>query len=57
MVTDADAGSQLVDTMLDTVADQERISSLGENVKKMALVDAAERITDEVEKIIKAKRP
>ena len=57
MVTDADAGSQLVDTMLNTVADEARTSSLGENVKKMALVDAAERIADEVEKIIMAKKP
>ena len=52
MVTDADASSQLVDTMLNTVADTEKTVSLGTNVEKMALRDAAEHIVDEVEKII-----
>ena len=52
MVTDADASSQLVDTMLNTVADTEKTVSLGMNVEKMALRDAAEHIVDEVEKII-----
>ena len=52
MVTDADASSQLVDTMLNTVADTEKTASLGMNVEKMALRDAAEHIVDEVEKII-----
>ena len=52
MVTDADASSQLVDTMLNTVVDTEKTVSLGMNVEKMALRDAAEHIVDEVEKII-----
>ena len=52
MVSDADASSQLVDMMLATVTDSERIASLGDNVSKMALHDAAERIVDEVAKII-----
>ena len=52
MVTDADAAAQLVDTMLDTVTDDELMASLGRNVLKMALRDAAEHIVDEVEKII-----
>ena len=52
MVSDADASSQLVDMMLATVTDSERIATLGENVSKMALHDAAERIVDEVAKII-----
>ena len=52
MVTDADASSQLVDTMLDTVVDTEKTALLGSNVEKMALRDAAEHIVDEVERII-----
>lgn len=52
MVTDADAGSQLVDTMLATVTDAAKLSSLGDNVAQMALRDAAEHIVDQVEKII-----
>ena len=55
MVTDADAGAQLVDTMLATVADEVKTAELGNNVLQMALRDAAERIVDEVEKIIERK--
>ncbi len=56
MVTDADAAAQLVNTMLETVADEPKTASLGTNVLKMALRDAAERIVDEVEKIIENKK-
>ena len=52
MVTDADAGTQLVGTMLATVADDAKTASLGKNVLEMALRDAAEHIVDEIEKII-----
>ena len=52
MVADADAASSLVPTMLDTVADTAMIASLADNVAQMALRDAAERIVDEVERII-----
>ena len=52
MVSDADASSQLVDMMLATVVDGERVATLGNNVSKMALHDAAEHIVDEVVKII-----
>ncbi len=56
MVTDADASSQLVETMLATVADDAQTATLGENVSHMALRDAAERIVDEVEKIIQRRK-
>ena len=52
MVTDADAPEKLVDTMLATINDHETLSSLGENVERMALLNAAERIVDEVMKIV-----
>ena len=52
MVSDADAMANLVDTMLATAVDSARLESLGTNVSKMALRDAAEHIVDEVEKII-----
>ena len=55
MVTDAEAGAQLVDTMLATVVDEVKTAELGNNVLQMALRDAAERIVDEVEKIIENK--
>ena len=56
MVADADASSSLVATMLATVADAEKTAMLGRNVLSMALRDAAERIVDEVEKIIGQKK-
>ena len=52
MVRDVDAASQLVDTMLATVADDAKIATLGNNVAQMALRNAAERIVDEVDRII-----
>ena len=55
MVSDADAPSSLVDTMLSTVADSHLIDNLGSNVSQMALRDAAEHIADEVDKIIGRK--
>jgi UDP-N-acetylglucosamine:LPS N-acetylglucosamine transferase len=51
-VPDADAASSLVTTMLELATDSARIEMLSRNVKAMALRDAAERIVDEVEKII-----
>ncbi len=55
-VADADAGTQLVGTMLDTVLNSDRIAALGANVLKMALRDAAEHIVDEVELIVGLKK-
>ena len=55
MVTDAEASSRLVSTMLSTVVDEEMTATLSRNVQQMALRDAAERIVDEAEKIIDRK--
>ena len=55
MVTDADASATLVDTMLNTVLDSQQTAMLSENVQRMALHNAAERIVDEAEKIIGLK--
>ena len=56
MVRDADAATQLVETMLATVADDAKLGSLSGNVSQMALRDADERIVDEVDKIIANNR-
>lgn len=53
MVTDAEAPEKLVDAMLATVNDEDKLHSLSANVLRMALLNSAERIVDEVEKIIK----
>ena len=55
MVADADAASSLVETMLTTVTDVDKIADLGKNVLQMALHDAAGHIVDEMEKIIGIK--
>ena len=55
MVADADAAGSLVDTMLNTVVDADKLIELGRNVEKMALRDAAEHIVDEVDRIIGQK--
>ena len=52
MVSDTDAAANLVDTMLATAGDADRIAGLSTHVSEMALRDAAERIVDEVERII-----
>ena len=52
MVTDAEAPEKLVDTMLTTVNDEDKLHSLSANVLRMALLNSAEHIVDEVEKII-----
>lgn len=52
MVTDAEAPEKLVDAMLATVNDEDKLQSLSANVLRMALLNSAERIVDEVEKII-----
>ncbi len=56
MVTDADAAGSLVPTMLDTVADNELLTSISTHVAQMALRDAAEHIVDEVERIVALKK-
>ena len=52
MVTDAEAPEKLVDAMLATVNDEDKLHSLSAHVLRMALLNSAERIVDEVEKII-----
>ena len=55
MVTDADAPQKLVDAMLDTVKDTDKLHALSANVERMALLNSAEHIVDEVMKIVSEK--
>ncbi|MBR1881769.1 MAG: undecaprenyldiphospho-muramoylpentapeptide beta-N-acetylglucosaminyltransferase [Muribaculaceae bacterium] len=52
MVRDADAPSHLVDCMLRTVRDEGVLATLSQNVTQMALPDSAEKIVDEIFKLI-----
>ena len=55
LVPDADASQCLISLALDTVHNSERLAELSANIKKLALPDAADKIVDEIEKILKQK--
>lgn len=52
MVTDAQSEEHLVDTIMRTVNDKSKLSILAENISKMALHNAAEKIADKVFELI-----
>ncbi|MDH6355719.1 UDP-N-acetylglucosamine--N-acetylmuramyl-(pentapeptide) pyrophosphoryl-undecaprenol N-acetylglucosamine transferase [Dysgonomonas sp. PH5-45] len=56
MVKDADAQNELVKIALETVADDEKLKSLSANILKLAQHDSANRIVDEVVKILNKKQ-
>jgi UDP-N-acetylglucosamine--N-acetylmuramyl-(pentapeptide) pyrophosphoryl-undecaprenol N-acetylglucosamine transferase len=53
LIHDKDAVAQLVDTALLTIRDEAKLKSLSENISKLAEKDSANRIADEVIKLIK----
>lgn len=53
LITDADAPNTLVDTALKIVKDTEKLRSLSENILQLAQPDSANRIVDEVIKLVK----
>ncbi|MCR5497610.1 MAG: undecaprenyldiphospho-muramoylpentapeptide beta-N-acetylglucosaminyltransferase [Paludibacteraceae bacterium] len=52
MVADRDANSVLLDEAIRMIADEPLLNELGENAKKMAQLDSADRIADEILKLI-----
>ena len=52
MVADKDANSVLLDEAIRMIADEPLLNELGENAKKMAQLDSADRIADEILKLI-----
>jgi UDP-N-acetylglucosamine--N-acetylmuramyl-(pentapeptide) pyrophosphoryl-undecaprenol N-acetylglucosamine transferase len=54
MILDVDAMDQLADAIKDLMADDQARKALSENILKMALPDADERIADAAERIINA---
>jgi UDP-N-acetylglucosamine--N-acetylmuramyl-(pentapeptide) pyrophosphoryl-undecaprenol N-acetylglucosamine transferase len=52
MIADADAPSSLFDVALGVVRDKERLKSLSNNIAKLAQPDSADRIVDEIAKIV-----
>jgi UDP-N-acetylmuramate--alanine ligase len=52
LITDKDAGKELIDKSLKLVHDDKRLLELSENILKMALPDAANKIVNEIERIV-----
>jgi UDP-N-acetylglucosamine--N-acetylmuramyl-(pentapeptide) pyrophosphoryl-undecaprenol N-acetylglucosamine transferase len=52
MVADKDANSVLLDEAIRMIADEPLLNELGENAKQMAQLDSADRIADEILKLI-----
>lgn len=55
MIKDADAQNELIPMAVKIVNDGDTLRQLSDNIKKMALPDSANRIVDEIEKIINSK--
>lgn len=53
LITDADAPKTLVSTALEVINDTDKLKSLSENVLQLAQPDSANRIVDEVIKLVK----
>ena len=53
LVTDAAASNELINTCIDLLNDESKMKSLGNNISQLAIADAAEKIADEVMKLIK----
>ena len=56
LVRDADAETTLVPTALELIQDNERLCQLSEHIEQMAQRHSAERIVDEIVKIIENKK-
>jgi UDP-N-acetylglucosamine--N-acetylmuramyl-(pentapeptide) pyrophosphoryl-undecaprenol N-acetylglucosamine transferase len=55
MISDADAPRKLVEEALRLIGDGERLAKIGEDAKKLAQLDSADRIADEVLKLVEKK--
>jgi len=51
MIKDADAVSSLLETSLGTIKDEAKLAGLSQNIRKMALPNAAQKIVDEIDKL------
>ncbi len=53
MIKDNEAVEQLIPTALRVISDNQKLSDLSVNILKLAQLDSAERIADEIIKLIK----
>lgn len=56
MVSDKEAPEKLIDTVLTLLHDSDKLKAISENVKKMALNNAVDKIVDKVFEIIERKK-
>lgn len=52
LVTDDEAPEKMIETALDILKDNKGMEQLSSNIKKLALLNAAEKIVDEIEKLL-----
>jgi UDP-N-acetylglucosamine--N-acetylmuramyl-(pentapeptide) pyrophosphoryl-undecaprenol N-acetylglucosamine transferase len=52
LVTDKDAPEKMIDAALKLLKDKKGMEQLGSNIRKMALLNAADKIVDEIEKLL-----
>ncbi len=52
MVKDVDARATLFDTALQAINNEEKLTALNQNILKLAQHDSANRIVDEINKIV-----
>ncbi len=55
MITDKEAKEKLFPTAIDLITDSDKLESLSQNIAKLAQFNSADRIVDEIEKLIKNK--
>ncbi len=55
LIPDAQCREKLVETVINTISDNDRLASMSRNIKKLALPDSDEKIVDEVVKILSEK--
>lgn len=55
MITDKEAKEKLFPTAIDLITDSDKLESLSQNIAKLAQFNSADRIVDELEKLIKNK--
>ncbi len=55
LIKDAEARERLIDTILELMADKDRLAAMSGEIKKMAIPDSDSRIADEVCKILNLK--
>ena len=52
LITDEEAPEKLIDTVMEILGDEKHMLRLGKNIKRLALINATEKIVEEIEKLL-----